>query len=135
MAYLVSILTAIGLLVGFVALCDYEMRRGTRFFASLRMRLDRDIEQIAFILARVDVGAFLFEEMRHIVSRSGHAVAHVSLQAVRAAERLLTRLVRHLRREDAVDTVPRESMREYVKTLSDFKDRLKTTHPEVPDIH
>ncbi len=135
MTYLVSVLIATGFLGGFVALSDYETRRGMRFLAPFRAQLDRDVERIAFILARVDFGAFLLEEMRRMATHSGHAIVHVSLQAVRAAERLLTRLVRYFRTRHAVDTAPRESMREYVKTLSDFKDHLKTTHPEIPDIH
>ena len=134
MAYLISILVAIGLLAGFFALSDYETRRGSRFFVPFRSRLDRDVEHIAFVLAHIDIGAFVLTEMRHMASRAGHAIVHVSLQAVRAAERLLTRLVLYFRTKHAVESAPRESMREYVKTLSDFKDHMKTTRPEMPDI-
>lgn len=134
MAYLISILTAIGFLVGFFALSDYETRRGMRFFMPLRVRLDQDVEHITFILTHADFETFVINEVRHMTSRIGHTLVHFSLQTVRAAERLLTHLIQHLRRKHSVDTVPRESIREYVKTLSNLKDHLKTTRPEVPDI-
>lgn len=82
-------------------------------------------------------GAFVREEVRRLAARISHDLAHLSLQAVRTTERLLTRLVRHLRSRhtiDTIDTVPRENVREFVKTLSDFKSQLKGTHPEVGEI-
>lgn len=135
MANLIFILTTFVLLIGFFALVGYEERRGARFFAVLRMRFDQNVERMEFILTHVDFGAFFLDEMRRIAIRLGHDIAHFSLLAVRAAERLLTRAVRYFRTRHAVDTVPRESARGYVKTLSDFKDRLKATHPEISDIH
>ena len=134
MTYLISIFATIALLGGFVMLTSYEARRGVRLFAAPRARLDRNIERIEFVLENVDLGAFLRDEIRRFISRLGHDLAHLSLQVVRATERLLTRLVRYLRSRHAVDTVPRESTREFVKTLSDFKGRLKATHPEISDI-
>jgi len=86
-----------------------------------------------FILENVDLGAFLRDEVRNAANRIGHAIANLSLQAVRATERLLTRVVRYLRVRHEVSAAPRESTREFVKTLSDFKENLKA--PEVPDIH
>ncbi len=134
MAPLIFIVVAVALLGGFLVLTDFEKRRGQRLFAEKRDRLDRDVARVEFLLARVDLAAFLRSEIRLLMSRIGHDIAHLSLQAVRAAERLLTRLVRHLRVRHAVDTTPRESARPFVKTLSDFKDRLKASRPEVPDI-
>ena len=134
MSYIISVLIALGLLIGFIALSEYEKRRGMRLFAPLRARLDHAVEHATFILSHVDFGAFLLDETRRIATHFGHIIVHFSLQAVRAAERLLTRLVRYFRIRHAIDTAPRESMREYVKKLSDFKDHLKTTHPKVPDI-
>lgn len=134
MANLVFVLLTLVLLVGFCMLAGYEERRGARVFALLRTRLDRNIERVEFIAAHVNFGAFLLDESRRITALLGHDIAHFSLLVVRSAERLLTRIVRSLRKRRAADTAPLET-RGYVKTLSDFKDTLKETHPEVPDIH
>lgn len=134
MAHLVFILIALALLVGFFALTEYETRRGMRLFARERARLDRNVEHAELILQHVDLAAFLRDEVRRFAGRLGHDIAHLSLQAVRATERILTRLVRHLRSRHAVDVAPRTNAREFVKTLSDFKGKLKATHPEVGDI-
>ncbi|MDD3531326.1 MAG: hypothetical protein PHV99_01920 [Candidatus Pacebacteria bacterium] len=135
MAPLIFILVAVALLAGFFALTEFEARRGARFFAGERVRLDRSVERVEFILEHIDLGAFLRDEVRRIVARVSHTVANLSLQAVRAAERLLTRLVIRLRsNHHAVDTAPRENVREFVKTLSDFKSGLKATHPEVGEV-
>lgn len=133
-AYLIFILVTLALLIGFFLLTEYEARRGARLFAQKRADLDRNVERVEFILAHVDLGAFLRDEVRRIAGRLSHDVAHLSLQSVRAAERLLTRLVRHLRAQHVVDAGPRESARPFVKTLSAFKDRLKATRPETEDI-
>lgn len=135
MGNLIFILTTLALLAGFIALSGYEEKRGMRFFAPQRARLDKNVARIEFILAHVDFGAFLLEEARRFAARVGHDIAHISLLAVRAAERLLTRAVRYLRTPHVADSTPRESARGYVKTLADFKDRLKATHPKIPDIH
>jgi len=134
-ANFVFILIALALLAGFFALTWYEERRGARVFAQVRERLDRHVARTEFILAHVDLAAFLRDEVRRAVGRISHDIAHVSLQAVRVAERLLTRAVRHLRVRHEAAIVPRESTRPFVKTLSDFKDRLKATRPEMPDVH
>ena len=135
MAYLIFILVSFALLIGFFALTQYEERRGMRFFAARRERFDRQVARVEFILEHVDLAAFLREEMRRAVSLTSHAIANISLQTVRAVERLLTRLVRYLRTTHAVEVAPRESSRPFVKTLSDFKDRLKATRPEIPSVH
>lgn len=135
MVYLIFILVTLALLVGFVALSDYETRRGARVFARERARLDGHIERAEFILAHVNLAAFLREECRLIAHAVAHAVAHVSLTAVRAVERFLTRLIRRFHMEHTVDASPRGNAREFVKTLSDFKDQLKETPPEIPDIY
>ncbi len=135
MAYLIFILVSLALLVGFLALTQYEERRGSRFFAGERAQLDRQAARVEFIFAHVDLAAFARDEVRRIASRIGHDTVHLSLQAVRMLERVLTRLVRDLRTRHDIDTTPRESSRPFVKTLSDFKDRLKASRPEVPDVH
>lgn len=131
MANLIFILVTLALLVGFFMLTGYEARRGVRFYAPLRARLDGTVARIEFIVTHVNFGEFIRDELRHLAGRIGHDVAHLSLLVVRAVERLLTRLVRHLRTHPEVDTAPRETAREFVKTLSDFKDGLKATHPDI----
>lgn len=134
MAYLLFILITLALLTGFFALTRYEARRGARFFEPQRAHLDRSVARGEFILQHVDFGAFLRAEVYRAANRAGHEIAHLSLQGVRAVERLLTRLVRHLRTQRVPEDTPRVSAREFVKTLSDFKGRLRETRPEVPDI-
>lgn len=134
MAYLILIGASLVLLVGFYALTWYESRRGVRFLASKRNELDRQVTRIEFIIEHVDFAAFGREEVHRLVSLVGHTVAHFSLQVVRAVERVLTRLVRYLRTEHPVDIQPGENTREFVKTLSSFKGRLKDSMPEVPKI-
>ncbi len=134
MGYLAFIFITLALLVGFFAITWYEARRGARFFAAPRARLDRQVEQIEFILTHVDLSAFLRAETRRIGARIGHDGAHLSLQAVRATERFLTRVVRRLRAQHPVESPSRESSREFVKVLSDFKGHLDATRPEVPDL-
>ena len=133
MLYLVFMLVTLILLAGFLVLTWYETGRGVRVFAPQRARLDRGVEQIELILTHVDLGRFLREETRRLLEIVGHFVAELSLQLVRAIERLLTRLVRHLRMRGAAEpAAPRESVREFVKTLSDFKSGLDPTRPPLP---
>lgn len=135
MGYLIFISGALALFIGFLILSEYEMRRGVRLFARKRAYLDEHIARIEFIIAHVDFGAFLSEEVRHLFHLVVQEIVHLSLQTVRTVERLLTRLVRHLHTQRAIDPIPRENAREFVKTLSDFKGKLEATHPKVPDIY
>lgn len=126
MGYAIFILIALALLAGFLVLTEYEMRRGTRVFARERDLLDAKVARVEFILEHVDLWAFAREEFLRLAHRFGHDIARLSLEAVRAIERLLTRLVRRLRPHWHLDEAPRETTaRPFVKTLSDFKDRLK----------
>lgn len=134
MIHLVLILAALFLLVGFFALTNYEARRGTRLYELQRARLDHAIERVVFIAEHINLAEFLRDEVRHLAGRIGHDIVHFSLIAVRAIERLLTNLVRRLRSHPEIDAAPRETAREFVKTLSDFKGNLKATHPEISDI-
>lgn len=129
MTYLALVLGALALLSCFVGCVFYERQQAHRFFEPVRARFDAFIARMEFIAAHVDLGAFLKEEIRHAVTNLGHATVHLSLQIVRSVERFLTRLVRHLRTRRE-EEVPRETAREFVKTLSDFKDGLKTSHPD-----
>ena len=135
MAHLIFIIVSLALLVGFYFLVWYEKAHAVRALARERAHLDRQVERIAFIIAHVNLGAFLKEETGRIVARVGHDVAQFSLLVVRAVERLLTRLVRYLRiRRMNDDRAPRESAREFVRTLADFKGHLEATRPEMPPL-
>lgn len=134
MGPLIFILVSLILLGGFIILTEYETRRGMRLFPEARTRFDVHVERATFIFQHVDLSAFVREEVRRLAARVSHDIAHLSLQAVRTTERLLTRLVRHLRSQHEVDTAPRENVREFVKTLSDFKGSLNAVHPEISDI-
>lgn len=131
MAYLVAVLSSLALLVGFAVLTLIESRRGVRFFEAARGRFDKHVGRIEFIIEHVDLVAFAQDETKHAVTRLGHVGAHYSLHAVRCMERLLTRLVRYLRTRHQEEVAPRETAREFVKTLSEFKDGLKATHPDI----
>lgn len=132
MIELLFIGTALALLVGFVVLIQYETRRGgVRVFAATRSQFDTTICRWTFVLEHVDFIAFARDEIGALMIYIGHALARISLQAVRSVERLLTRAVRHFRMQHPDTTGPRENAREFVKTLSDFKDNLNATHPKI----
>ena len=136
MWYVYAIAASLLLLAVFLALTRYETAQGVRFLANVRGQLDRGVERVEFILAHVDLAAFLRSELEHAARRVSHELAHLSLVAVRAVERVLTRLVRRLRMHGELSVTPsREASRDFVKKLSDFKGRLKETRPDVPDIH
>lgn len=128
------ILISLVLVVGYIALLTLESRRGARFFAPQRTRLDQAVEQGTFILTHVDFASFAAEEAKRLAHRLTHDLAHFSLQSVRTAERLLTRLVRHLRAKNTSTHAPQESPRPFVRTLSEFKGHIKATRPEMPEI-
>jgi len=131
---LIFILVSLALLIGFLALSAYETKRGARLFAPARTRFDQSVTRITFVLTHVDFVAFVRDLVIHAAHCIAHDVAHFSLLAVRAIERFLTRLVRYLRTWRAADIVPHENTREFVKTLSDFKNHLETTRPDLPDV-
>ncbi len=131
MTNLVFLLISFTLLGGFVVLTQYETSRGMRVFAPYREKLDARVRHVEFIFKHVDLAGFLRAEVQHFATRAGHDVVHLSLQLVRVLERLLTRAVRYLRAKHMIDEVPRESAREFVKTLSAFKDNLKGKHPDI----
>lgn len=134
MVQLIVILAALMLLAGFVVLEFYERSRGIRLFSEKREWLDREAARVMFIIEHVDFAAFLRDLIRHLVRNVGHDIAHLSLQFVRAIERLLARIVRHFRSRQVVTHAPRETARAFVKTLSDFKGSLKAAAPEVNEV-
>jgi hypothetical protein len=135
MYYLCAVLASLALLAGFLGLTRWEARRGGRFFAGARGALDRRAERVAFVFAHVDFSSFAREESLKLFHEMSHDAARLSLRAVRAMERTLTRLVRNLRmRQASAQLPPRETSREFVKTLSDFKGHLEATRPEMPEV-
>ena len=126
-----AVFGAIILLVGFIVLVHYETRSGVRVCEQFRARLDAQMIRIEFILAHVDLGAFVQSETRAFIHRVGHDSVHIALGLVRAVERLLTRMVRQLRKRNVSEEVPRESAREFVRTLADFKGTLEAKHHEI----
>jgi hypothetical protein len=131
MGYLILVLSSFVLLGAFVALTRYEARRGVRVFAERRESFDRTVTQATFVLAHVDLAAFAASEMRRALQIIGHEAAHLSLRAVRFAERLLTRLVRNLRSANEHPVQARGNTREFVRTLTDFKENLRANQPSV----
>jgi len=116
MPYLIAILIASILLVGFLTLTAFEASRGIRVMGGMRRRLDRKVGQAGFILAHVDLGAFVRDSVRAMLERVLHDLAHASLIVVRFIERILTRFVRQLRgRAEEAPVRPRRSFREAVQ--------------------
>lgn len=126
MTYVILTSVSLALLIGFYGLTVVETRRGQRLVLSdARRALDTQAHRVGFILAHIDFVSFAREESLRLMTRMVHASAHLSLRAVRAAERTLSRLVRRLRMHQALDTAPSAQVREFVQTLSEFKSRLK----------
>lgn len=135
MAPLIFLLGTLALLGAFALLMSWEAARGTRFFAGTRYTLDTKVEHLRFIYEHVDFNAFVAEETKALMLRLGHFVAYLSLQSVRAVERLLTRTVRHLRTKVTTDGgVPRATERPFVQALGEFKEELKATRPPMPEL-
>lgn len=132
MAYLSFIVLTAALVVGWVVLVGYESRRGIRFAAMQRASLDARIERIEFILAHVDFVAFVREESRQFISRTGHDVVELSLRAVRTIERFLTRSIRLIRERNSRDMQPNGNARTFIKQLSEFKEQLQSQSTDSP---
>ena len=126
MTYVFLTSVSLALFIGFYVVTAFETRRNGRLvLPSARQALDAQLGRIGFLLAHVDFVSFAREESMRLLTRAARASAHASLRAVRAAERMLSRLVRRLRMHEALDTAPSAQVREFVQTLSEFKQRLK----------
>ncbi|HEY0010615.1 MAG TPA: hypothetical protein VGB97_01720 [Candidatus Paceibacterota bacterium] len=97
MTHLISILLACLLFFGFLLLTLYESRRGTRFFAGYRYKLDMKIARAQFLIDHIDWGAFTAHVTRTSLQTVAHDITHGTLLFVRSVERFLTRAVRALR--------------------------------------
>jgi hypothetical protein len=117
----------------YISLLAIEARREARFFESWRAALDRAVRRGAFIIAHVDFASFAREQSRVLARRTAHDFVHVSLGAVRAVERLLTKAVRRLRMHPEFVRPTNESSRTFVRTLSEFKGHLESSRPNLPE--
>jgi hypothetical protein len=135
MAPLIFLLITLALFAAFVALTTWETNRGARLFAGARGAFDTKVERARFVYEHVDVNALVREETKALLLRTGHAIAHFSLQSVRFVERELTRAVRYLRTRVASEqATPRATERPFVRALGDFKEELRQARPEVPEL-
>lgn len=97
MPYLISILVAGLLFLAFLLLTAYEAKKGVRFFAGLRYKLDANVSRAGFLIEHIDWGAFTAHLTRTSLNTVAHDAANATLVAVRSAERNLTRAVGALR--------------------------------------
>jgi len=113
MTYVAAILIALILLVGFLTLTAFEASHGVRIMGGVRRKLDRKVGQASFIIAHVDLAAFIRDSIRDGIERIVHDVAHASLLVVRFLERTLTRFVKGMRgRAEETPERPRRTFRE-----------------------
>lgn len=108
MIFLVAIGVSLALLGGFLLLTMYEGRKQTRVLGGARSAFDARIAKISFIASHVNWSEFLGEFVRTGASNVIHMLAEGTLAAVRALERLLTRIVRYLRgrRDKGAEAAP-----------------------------
>jgi len=136
MTSLLLILFSIALAAAFLALTRFERSRGRRVFAPQRERLDHEVTRALFIMEHVDFAAFARDNVRALALSISHDIAHLSLQIVRATERVLTQAVRHLRHRAISGEVAAPSVemtRPFVKTMARFKRELQDTRPQMPE--
>lgn len=126
MIYLTLVILSTALCALFLFTVALEARTGKRFFRETRERLDREAARIFFIVAHVDLAAFLRDLVREAGKRIAHDIAHLSLIIVRATERLLTRVVRALRAHTAHTnaTTPAPTS-PFVRSMKDLKHKLR----------
>jgi hypothetical protein len=122
MTYLILILASILLFVAFLGLTVVEARTGTRVLAPVRLKLDKNISRISFVLKHVDWGSFLSQLIQSFFERVLHDVAHWSLIAVRFMERQLSSIVRYLRDRRPNMLAPKPSR---TPVLTQLAERVK----------
>ena len=128
------ILATLVLLAAYILALVLEARRGARFGARYRERLDQLVVQTEFIMAHVDFTSFFRSEAKRLGLYAIHESAHLALQAVRAVERFLTHVVKRLRLHPEAPLPEGASARHFVRTLSEFKGHLDTTRPEMSEV-
>jgi hypothetical protein len=132
MGYLTFLVVALALFIGFLGLTRIEARRGARYFAPVRIELDKRAKRVSFIAEHVDFPGFIRDTLRALAARIAHDIAHGSLIAVRFIERLLTRVVRALReRGHGAGRTP-AAPTHFVSRMRSLKRELRDGRPEEP---
>jgi len=130
MIYLTLVIISVALCALFLFLTAHEARTGTRLLRQKREQLDVHASRVFFIIAHVDLAAFMRDLVREVGKRLAHDTAHLSLVFVRATERLLTRLVRALRTHKAESATTSTSASPFVRSMSDLKQKLRSDTDE-----
>lgn len=125
MIYLILVTTSVALLGLFLATVALEARTGKRLGRPLREWLDAQASRVFFIIAHVDLAAFLRDMVREAGKRVAHDIAHLSLVVVRMVERLLTRIVRALRAHTAHSAAAPAPTSPFVRSMKDLKHKLR----------
>ena len=128
------IIITLVLLASYLGTLVLEARRQSRFLETYRARLDQLALRTSFIARHVDFNSFAREEAVHLARQGVHLLARRVLLLVRSTERLLTRLVRHLRLHTDIARPEGASARSFVRTLSEFKGQLEASRPEMPEV-
>lgn len=133
MSLLILIGLSLALFGAFLLLTVLEARYG-RVGGAVRVRMDRRVARISYIVAHIDWGGFVKHLVRSGLDRVAHDSAHATLQAIRFAERLLTQAVRSLRERRIGVVQPsvsrqqvslRETLRKFRKTFARTKENGK----------
>ena len=120
------ILAATALCIGFILLTMREARHGSRLFLSdSRATLDAAASRFLLLVTHEDFGSYTRHAVLTVVGRIAHDSAHGFLVLVRATERLLTRLVRHLRDRKAPPFTESKASSTFVRHISEFKQSLR----------
>lgn len=129
MSYLVTILSTLLVLLGFLLWTWVEARQGFRVLAGPRRRLDREVSRTAFIIRHIDWGAFVAHVGKSAAARVAHDIVHSLLVIVRATERTLTRAIRRLRERVASHAPANEPEEgsQLIATLVRFRRNLRRT--------
>ncbi|MFZ1987903.1 MAG: hypothetical protein WAV21_02630 [Minisyncoccia bacterium] len=126
MTNLIFIAVSITVFASFLLLTWYEQKRGMRFFSEKRALLDTEVSRLVFVYTHVDFGSLVRTTFRSVVERVAHDIAHVSLTAIRALERVLTRAVRALRARRAAGAAKdTPSPSAFASSMSHFKRQLR----------
>lgn len=137
MTALILMVSTLALLVGFLLLTRYEMRRGVRVFARARARLDTRTADVGRRIESGEAADVLVQSVRQVGERLAHDVAHVTLIAVRFVERTLTQAVRTLRARRA-ENAPKgveTPASPFASSMKDFGQELRSgrdTSTETP---
>lgn len=127
MSYIITIGSTFLLIVLFVVLTRLEQKKGKRFFASNRARLDARLSRLGYVVEHIDWGAFFGHMFKLSLEKVAHDVVHGTLLVVRTIERTLTRTIRVLRERLAYRSDSPEASEgfELGKTIQRFRKNLK----------